>query len=1403
VTTTPRPDWFTPEEPTDVIQSLKRIPAYRDLVTTYLMAQRAATDWTVGDGAALNQRVTELTEEVAAASGFTAARVRSILTNNATPPERGLGPAGENALRGVAGLLDPLNLPGDATRTFTVQLRDVQRDREVALGRLRSDSPGTFTGAPAENVPQAIGELWQAWMNTGRELGFTEPPLIRTTKGWTINPESWAIYLPDWNWIDGERYGAPSSAHTRAPTGVDFIETFGIDARLGIADNEKAKQWVGFGVEFALDPLVAGDFLFMGGKALKLAGAPQNVVNAVEGAGRSFYRATSPAGLLENAVENPLTGWLVGPIMRNIEKSINWVLDLPMPFGTSTLPTMPPGTGRAAAAAGWADGVPPVLLRDVFFQGGVAEWLTSPWGRPRWMTGGEQYGISAAERAAGTADVVNRIAHRGIEEYTDALTAGLRRPTSYRIPSMRFANPIGKSVPPALQGYVGGLGNIVSDFVDSVGTATTGMGWRNAGIPPEFSDRLRQLSEAFDIPYDQTLARFKDASESVRRTTLQIGYETSGYRYVTDAMQVAAARLGLDYNDVRRAYELYRPPTGDLAGWTTPGRSPKMHGVDIQSLEARGFFQGVVPGSTGAVAADGASMLRARTFTPQQIGEFEEATRTALREMGLGDNWAMIDFRTYVDGMRDGYFRRMFMTHEDAVGALGAVEQGRVVVMRNVDIDDISAGFASTYDDEVGDAARALLNALSPSNTSGRGVTLPQGTVSTDPSFLVRVDDFVSMVSRKVGRDIPRDEVYGLLFRDDPQYTALSETLSMLKNNVTTGGSSGVTLPFARPVAAFSARENLSPEMLAQLLQIHDPTIQLAAMGVEGGRAARSMSMLRQVATGLRNDGLLLTHDDILQDLAARVAPNQVGGVRRAIGGADILPFRDTQNNKWILIPEGAHQWGPLAGTAIPEGVARTLLMSARFNQPGPYERLLGMWRKGMLAPLGTSIRNVVGNFAVIGQAGGDVGYTLAAVPRAVTLRNQLLDTGRLPEEFRGYEHLFSYINDAGLYRSVERTMEEALVGMIQRADPSSTGWPERLFSAVESVNDVATTLPPFGYLRGFQFGEEVSRTAAFLSTYDQLTMRGVAKPEAIERAAHFAVNSAYNYGALPLLPQLLRNTGLSAFPQFAYFTIGRTFRAVGERPATLARSEYVRQGINTATGDNEREQVRVSAMLEDFLRISNPALTPWVDERGNRRVFDFGYWVPQGSDPASILADPLLGGFAQGILNAADAHRNGTGFGFAGARYGRRTFNPADDAEAQMRSTIASTASEYILPGLWRTGRQLADTISFESADPDAYLRWSLANIRYYNLDYTSFALRYLGVGTRLVGTDQIDITRRLVDMQNSHKVRTDALARQIREATVGPHADPAEAARLMQRLFLMEQENQELYFRFLRAIQ
>jgi hypothetical protein len=1184
--------------------------------------------------------------------------------------------------------------------------------------------------------------------------------------------------------LNGNRvWGASPYEADLAVRGTELNERFGFFSNCEESDNpELCKELTGLVTELSLDPLLWADALFATAKIVRATSRLDNVgvsqqasalppgveipsstvprgervATDLEDFASSVYKNTTLLGAA-SALAKPLGNLLpFSPFtetMNVMNRAINRVLDMPAPSfflprstreaaevfgytpaGRSSRPT------RAVPTEGFQDAPFRPAWRDVLFQQGQAAYVKPNRVNP--LLGSPETGLSAAETAVGRDTVLKGVAARGASEMQAALTTGLTDDKVFRMPWIKAALPNAKVVKPEHRDYVDALGMVVSDVLENVGVTGT---WRNN---KQLSDRVKRLSQLYGMPLEDVVQRIDNAVAAGNKVTLQTGYHVSGYQDFVVALDQTVLPgidngllpFGVTPGDVRRALEL------------------RLGNVDLQEAELANQIVMARPDITNAeFASDGSRdavqrILNLWDSEPAKYDTWMLGLQERLAAAGRAD-LAAFSPESYLQGLASGYMRREFETVNNLEAVRNAISNRSLIVMRNLRVDSANNPIGKMFGKEAGAAFANYVEVIAPPKP--RNVIAQQrakearrpamdDAPSQDVAFLrewfeetgtqktvpyrravhFTTEGAADAINRQTGLNLTPEDIANAVWENSSSKTFLEKTIQLLSESAgQVPGSSGLRMPWSQTPSAFEAREVFDLPALAQLVMVRDPVAVAASTGMRAGRQVRAKSFLSEAYDFLSTEGLILN-------------PSEVGLPQGQVLPQDaIYPFQTGDGVKYVALPNQPELWGPLAGQAIPEDIARTFVYAQRYGltESNDAQRLFNMWRQMLLSPLPTSLRNVVSQYILISQAGGDLGQLLANTPRAHTFSTNFSKTGVLPDEFKGYEHLFTWISGSTLAGTVEVPTEKLLRRIVSNQ--------QNLTGALEGAEEFVswmTRTPPFGFLGLFKWGEETSRTSAFLSTYDNLIANGVNKSEAINRAAHFAANSAHNYGMAPLLPDMMKRYGLSAFPQFSYFMISRNVRTALENPGTLVKPEYARRAVNTwATEGDLEEQERVTALMAGWERYAYPLLLPIPNRNGEYYAVDLGFFFPtQSGSGAQVFADPFTGVALAPIFDAALAWINDNGRGPFGARFGQQVFDPAAETGDRVLQTADFLGSSYFMPRLVGPNgsiRQMMDAAEYNE-NKELFDLIGLQQGKHYNLDWGQVFARNLGLNARKV---------------------------------------------------------------------
>lgn len=1295
----------------------------------------------------------------------------------------------ERPLDATAGLLEPLLLFGDVPRHFSARLMQSIQD---------PDAPEWMDRLPGST-------LWGA-AHAARAGAATINELF-------VKDGNWVSYLPSIRWGDWG-YGRNPYQNENLVSGREWAETMGIFERYGIED-EGVKDNLGIAFEVLVDPLTA----LTGGYALlriaSLSGRLAKSKRVVDSAerGRMLLReveaSMGPFGITRAAREEFK---LVDNFFGWVQRGINRFLDQDIPFLTW-------GTQEATAhqfgMQEFAKGRIPVRVRDVFFQRGATP-FDSPDSYMRLFTGHEDVAVSLAQQAHGKQNQIQRIAFYGVRDLGEILMRPFAKPVNLRIGgNFKMLLPGARIVPKEKHGFINIMGENVTRFVDETGFSNTAQALR------DYEPRINRAARAYGVDPVEANRIFREAVQSARKTTLLIGYHLSGYEDYARAMRIAAHNTGTDYSDMRAILE-DRAAGLDLRHfWETRQaeggpvmRRPRLPPDQIQPPSPAPRTQ---PGEVFArpryvvdVAEEAQQVVidperielfrRRMNLSPEEVqrhlDELENLERAMMRE-----GWTVVtderghrvytrppdqpmprdvesaiptafdDFErfysefqsvllreqnpfvhitpeTYLRGVRDGYMRRIFEGIDSPEKIINKIHARETITVREAELSRVAPRFEELYDERT---ARAVSDYIEGRPNTG----------------VFRVDELTEVIRRQTGRNISEDDVARILLEGDPQLDFMNETLAMIGTRALSqpGVAGGATM--ARRPVLFGQRKELTPDELTALVENLSPWASIADLGVDAGRAVRSQFFLNRSFEHLNEMGMIMSRSEIERNISnphiVRNVKQTFEGIHPQTGQVDpnrpLYAFMD-EGTKYVAIPKNNRAWGPFAGHVIPEEAARQLFRSSLYQDRTIMERVLSMWRQALISPLPTAIRNVVGNIITINQAGGDFFGIMSRMPAAHRARQEFHTKG-WAKELDDSEYMMPFLSDATLSSHLRRSLDEQLSSIAGHRDvPAVLDYLERTVDAITHQPMVG------GFLGLFRWGEETTRIATYMWARDELLARGVARSQAIARAAHFATNAAYDYGSLPKGPDILRRTGLSSFPQFSYYSIGRTFQALAKRPSVLHRQETARHLANTYFIQDTDERDRVNVMMAQWLRHTNPLAFPVFDQRaGLYYVANLDFWTPQGAVGGAIFEDPWVGGVYLPLLEFGTAMMGREGEAFYTRRFGQDVYDPASPLFDRVTHGLLFLAESYILPGQARTARQLYQSWEY-SRNKEAMDTWGMMSGRHLNYDWAQFFLRQVGITTQKVGVaDPQTLRMRLRDVDRRYDAARRSLQNQRRE--------------------------------------
>lgn len=634
-----------------------------------------------------------------------------------------------------------------------------------------------------------------------------------------------------------------------------------------------------------------------------------------------------------------------------------------------------------------------------------------------------------------------------------------------------------------------------------------------------------------------------------------------------------------------------------------------------------------------------------------------------------------------------------------------------VDAVRNKSVVIVNSGDVARIREKFGDDLASLVEILADAS----------------PARVVRIRD-VAELARQMGIT---DDISELLREFSPSYQLLEESLDRINRS--------------RPTTyhIYALRRKPLAQHIAAIDTVVGATAALAQLGLRGGAAVRAQTFLEGIYRLLQETNAILEPREALKFVAE---------------GVD-----------YVVMPNSANVWGPLAGKAIPKWAAREILKIAMLPpgmRSGPLTRLTNIVRQAFLSPLPTALRNAVGNLILLDAAGIPIAEVIRYMPRAHRALLQHIREGASPE-LAGAEHVLNFLGDATLARQVQETIDDKLFAVI-------SNWaakPKGILDYAERLVEKLARMPPIGFLGWFQYFEDLTRASVFLWAKDNLLKAGVDPSEAIFRAAHISNTAAFDYTSTGAAIDALRRSGLALFPAFTYFAVGRVASAAVSNPGALTKYEHIVNAINQATMPDPEERDRISQMIAHSLFADlRPIVLP-AGQEGHYYLVPVDFFLLQRAvSPAqvvSLASEPVFGGVLRPLVDLVyafhpDNPEPGTPTPQTAAYYGR-IFHPGATAPERIAGAAAFLALQFT-PGAFRDIRRIYNAVAL---DEDTKELLELLSTRYFNSDPQQVIMRQLGLPSYEIDlTGEVTLRQVLRRLERQTADRVTVLNRRIRDA-------------------------------------
>jgi len=652
--------------------------------------------------------------------------------------------------------------------------------------------------------------------------------------------------------------------------------------------------------------------------------------------------------------------------------------------------------------------------------------------------------------------------------------------------------------------------------------------------------------------------------------------------------------------------------------------------------------------------------------------------------------------------VKNGYARKIYAGNISPEATMGALMKGGLSLVPEIDPTAIATRVGewmqrhNVTDPNLPAGANAVAQYLQNAGDRFAYSTNAIVKIMQEQGVTLNANDFNSLISYMLDTDIT-------------SATAIRNIGAKL-----TGGLIGV------------GRQQMLPGSFAKrvpgadwLVAYYDPTATLNELNRHASRNAMSYYVLEALHKDLQAAGMLF--DDATVS-TANIAANKLIKVPEKLV--------DMGDQAQTLA------YGPLSGKWIPTAVWDDLTRSMSADPASRNETFasfLSFWRKALLNSHPTLLVNMIGNEYI---TWANMGPTFAMeswrnLGPAMKVYQQFLDKGTLPPNIsHGAMH---FLRETSLNKEIRDQLDQSIGFFLGGVDVSKyrEGVLHQLITRLDkSLNEAGSVIAEKIGRPGNIFITSVMPIEAFshvenikrLANYMAGKKLGMNETEAMWAAA----NATFNYGQVPYGIQMIRNTGLLAFPSFAYFTIKGIANWAVKRPAVLTVPQRVSQASFSMLPDEE--QARTHVYMEDWLRQSMPFVLPYKRPDGSYIAIPLSNIFPIRPASTELLQEAVTGGWLRPFVEATwgllsySQDPIPAGYPVFSARFGDVLYREAATPAEAVQGTLGYVARQFAPKYATRTF-PIADApalVSMHLGNPEAIGNVRSIMGRYY-VQYTN----------------------------------------------------------------------------------